>query len=135
MNYARDYIKCLFKRKFFLLLFPRSQKACLQKKLIQLELRKYFFLKSMKKICIIEDDSGISASLKLYLENSDYEVALWNTGEKALDFIEETSPQLIILDINLPVMSGIEICREIRKTKNTPIIILTARGSESDRIE
>ena len=56
----------------------------------------------MKKILIIEDDLGISGSLKLYLENSWFEVILYSTWEKAIEFIKETLPDLIILDLNLP---------------------------------
>ncbi|RAL56629.1 hypothetical protein BLD25_03130 [Candidatus Gracilibacteria bacterium GN02-872] len=88
----------------------------------------------MKKILIIEDDLGISGSLKLYLENSGFEVILYSTGEKAIEFIKETLPDLIILDLNLPGKDGIEITKELRETDNTPIVMLTARTSELDKI-
>lgn len=88
----------------------------------------------MKKILIIEDDIWISTSLKLYLENSDFEIVLYHTGEKAVEFIRETSPDLIILDINLPEKNWIEITKELRKIDNTPIIMLTARWDEIDKI-
>jgi DNA-binding response OmpR family regulator len=81
----------------------------------------------MRKIAIIEDDLGISASLKLYLENSDFNVISHNTGEKAPEFIISEAPDLVILDINLPVMNGIEVCSEVRKNSEVPIIMLTAR--------
>lgn len=88
----------------------------------------------MKKILIIEDDAWISASLKLYLENSNFDVILYNTWENAVDFIKKTKPDLIILDINLPEKDWIEITEELRKTDNTPIIMLTARDWEHDKI-
>jgi DNA-binding response OmpR family regulator len=82
----------------------------------------------MKKIAIIEDDLGISASLKLYLENSDFDIITHSTGDKAPEFIISETPDLVILDINLPVMDGIEVCSEVRKNSQVPIIMLTARG-------
>lgn len=88
----------------------------------------------MKKIAIIEDDLGISASLKLYLENSDFDVITHNTGDKAPEFIISEDPDLVILDINLPVMDGIEVCSEVRKNSQVPIIMLTARWWEMDRV-
>ena len=88
----------------------------------------------MKKILIIEDDLGISGSLKLYLENSWFEVILYSTWGKAIEFIKETLPDLIILDLNLPWKDWIEITKELRETDNTPIVMLTARTSELDKI-
>ena len=88
----------------------------------------------MKKILIIEDDLGISGSLKLYLENSWFEVILYSTWETAIEFIKETLPDLIILDLNLPWKDWIEITKELRETDNTPIVMLTARTSELDKI-
>ncbi len=88
----------------------------------------------MKKILIIEDDKWISASLKLYLENSDFEVFLHDEWLNAIEVINNTNPDLIILDLNLPWKNGIDITREYRLNWNTPIIMLTARSSELDRI-
>jgi len=88
----------------------------------------------MKKICIVEDDFGISTSLKLYLENSDFEVDIYESWKWAYEFITSSNPDLIILDINLPEVDGIEICRLVRTDMSTPIIMLTARWSEHDRI-
>lgn len=88
----------------------------------------------MKKICIIEDDLGISASLKLYLENSDFLVTTYNTWKGAAKFIFTEVPDLVILDINLPEKDGIEVCREVRQNSNIPIIMLTARNWEIDKI-
>jgi len=88
----------------------------------------------MEKILIIEDDLGISKSLKLYLENSDFEIYLHNTWEAAIDKIKEVNPNLIILDINLPIMDWMEICKLTRDFSNVPIIMLTAKNTENDKI-
>ncbi len=88
----------------------------------------------MKKICIIEDDQGILTSLKLYLENSDFWVVTYESWDWASDFVKQENPDLVILDINLPNIDGIEVCKEVRKDSNVPIIMLTARGWEWDRI-
>ncbi len=88
----------------------------------------------MKKILLVEDDSGISNSLKLYLENSNFDVVIEDDWAKVLSQIKKYKPDLIILDLNLPWKDGIEITKEYRKDGNTPIIMLTARSSELDRI-
>lgn len=88
----------------------------------------------LSKILIIEDDIWIANSLRLYLENSEFEVETYNTWKGAIEKIEEYNPSLIILDINLPEKSWIEICKELRENWNIPIIMLTARNSEIDRI-
>ena len=88
----------------------------------------------MQKILIIEDDLGISNSLKLYLENSSFIALIHNTWDRAIDKIKEVNPSLIILDINLPVKNGIEICKELRGFSNIPVVMLTARASENDKI-
>ena len=88
----------------------------------------------MKKICIVEDDLGISSSLKLYLENSDFQVVTHESGAGAADFIFEQSPDLVILDINLPEKDGMQVCSEVRTQTGIPIIMLTARDSETDKV-
>lgn len=88
----------------------------------------------MRTICIVEDDLGISWSLKLYLENSDFNVITHESGEWACELILEKKPDLVILDINLPVKNGIEVCSDVRKESTLPIIMLTARGWELDKI-
>ncbi len=89
----------------------------------------------MHKILIIEDDFWISQSLKLYLENSSYEVFLYETWWWAKEFFQKILPDLVILDINLPEKDGIEVCKEIRAEYEIPIIMLTARNSEIDKIK
>jgi two-component system response regulator VicR len=88
----------------------------------------------MQKILIIEDDKAIAESLKLYLENSNFKTFLFYTGLDAEKEVLKIEPDLLILDINLPFKSGIDICREIRKDSNLPIVMLTARNSELDKI-
>ena len=88
----------------------------------------------MKKICIVEDDLWISASLKLYLENSDFLVTTYNSWGGAYEFLESEKPDLVILDINLPVKDWVEVCKEVRVTSSVPIIMLTARSWEIDKI-
>jgi len=88
----------------------------------------------MEKILIIEDDIWIANSLKIYLENSDFLVSTYNSWEKAVEKILECKPNLVILDVNLPVQNGIEIISELRKISDIPVIILTARWLEDDRI-
>lgn len=88
----------------------------------------------MRKILIIEDDKWISSSLKLYLENSNFDVYLHEEWNEAISVIETLKPDLVILDINLPWKNGIDITREYRLKWSIPIIMLTARSSELDRI-
>lgn len=88
----------------------------------------------MKNILIIEDNLWISNSLKLYLENSWFITDMLVTWENAVEEILSWKYSLIILDINLPVKDGISICSEVRKQSNIPIVILTARDSELDKI-
>lgn len=88
----------------------------------------------MKKIFIVEDDIGISESLKLYLENSDFYVEIHDSWRGATKKILDSKPDLVILDINLPEKDGLEVCSEIRETSSLPIIMLTAKTGEWDKI-
>jgi DNA-binding response OmpR family regulator len=88
----------------------------------------------MQKILLIEDDIGISTPLSLYIEQSGYEVILCRDGNQAVQVFQESKPTLIILDINLPGKNGVEICREIRTFAQIPIIVLSARESEDDKV-
>jgi DNA-binding response OmpR family regulator len=89
----------------------------------------------MKRILIIEDDVAILRGLKDNLEYESYEVLTATDGEQGYCLIQEKKPDLIILDLMLPKMSGYELCRKVRKQGITsPILMLTARGEEVDRI-
>lgn len=89
----------------------------------------------MKKICLIEDDAGISSSLTTYLGNSEFDVLLYESGDGAANWIESHIPDIVILDINLPEKNGMEVCRELRESSSIPVIMLTARGGEKDKIQ
>lgn len=88
----------------------------------------------MQKLLLIEDDSGIHTPLSLYLENAGYEVVLCTRWDTAEDVFQKEKPAIVILDINLPGKTGIEICRDLREKSDTPIIMLSARESEEDKV-
>ncbi len=86
------------------------------------------------KILIVDDDENICELLRLYLEKDGFETVVANDGGQAIEFAQKYSPDLILLDIMLPVLDGWQVCREIRKTSDTPIIMLTAKGETFDKI-
>ena len=88
----------------------------------------------MQKILIVEDDKWIAESLKLYLENSNFEVFTCYTWTDAISCVNKYHPNLVILDINLPWINWIDICKELNWNENLSIIMLTASGSELDKI-
>ncbi len=88
-----------------------------------------------KKILIIEDDPGILLSLKDEFESEGYTVSTAEDGEKGLEIAKQQRPDLIILDIMLPVLDGYEVCKKLRmKGDTTPIIMLTVKDKEIDRV-
>ncbi len=87
------------------------------------------------KILVIEDEKNISDSIKAYLEKENYECLVANDGEKGLNYFRIFNPDLVVLDLSLPKISGEKICEEIRKTSRTPIIMLTATVREDDKIQ
>jgi DNA-binding response OmpR family regulator len=88
-----------------------------------------------KKILIIEDDPGISLGLKDEFESEGYDVLVADDGEKGLVAARNQKPDLIILDIMLPVLDGYEVCKKLRMEGNrTPIIMLTVRDKEIDKV-
>jgi two-component system response regulator ResD len=88
----------------------------------------------MKKILIIEDEATIAQLIRLYLEQANYQVLTAGDGVAGLELHARERPDLVILDLMLPVMDGMEVCRRIRAWANTPILMLTARQGEEDRI-
>ncbi len=88
----------------------------------------------MPKILLIEDDTGIITPLSLYIEQSGYTIIICQNGNDAITLFNNEKPALVILDINLPGRNGIEICEEIRLISETPIIVLSARESEDDKV-
>lgn len=88
----------------------------------------------MEKVLIVEDDEGISDFVKLELEHEGYSTCLASAGRMALEVFAAEKPDLILLDIMLPELSGLEVLRRIRKESNVPVIILTARGETYDKV-
>ncbi|MCR5764085.1 MAG: response regulator transcription factor [Treponema sp.] len=88
----------------------------------------------MAKVLIVEDDEGISDFVNLELQHEGYSTAVAETGRKALELFEEFQPDLMLLDIMLPELSGLEVLRRIRKTSEIPVILLTARGETFDKV-
>ncbi|AMB94336.1 response regulator YycF [Aerococcus sanguinicola] len=88
----------------------------------------------MKKVLIVDDEKAISDIIKYNLEKEGYETYVASDGEMALDYFEEYEPDLILLDLMLPKKDGIEVCREIRKESQVPIIMLTAKSDEIDKV-
>ena len=89
---------------------------------------------SKNRILIVDDDENICELLRLYLEKDGFETFVASDGEQAVEYASKYSPSLILLDIMLPKLDGWQVCREIRKTSNTPIIMLTAKGETFDKI-
>ena len=89
----------------------------------------------MKKILIVEDEFKISEVLEAYLRKEGYETFLAEDGQAALEKFQTVVPDMVILDLMLPKVSGEEVCRQIRKASNTPIIMLTAKSLLDDKIE
>ena len=86
------------------------------------------------RILIVEDDSGISDFVNLELQHEGFDTEVADNGRIALEKFEAFNPDLILLDIMLPELSGLEVLRRIRKTSTVPVIILTARGETYDRV-
>lgn len=87
------------------------------------------------KILVVDDDRHILQILKLYLQKDGYEVATCERGDLALDEIERVSPKLILLDVMLPGKDGWEILKELREKSAVPVIMLTAKGDITDRVQ
>ena len=80
------------------------------------------------KIMVVDDDSNICELLRLYLEKEDFDVCIASNGAQALELFDQEKPDLMLLDIMMPVLDGWQVCREIRKKSSCPIIMLTAKG-------
>ena len=87
-----------------------------------------------ERILVVDDDTNICELLRLYLEKEGYEVALAHNGSDAVTAFRELSPSLMLLDIMLPVLDGWQVCREVRKFSDKPIIMLTAKGETFDKV-
>jgi len=89
---------------------------------------------TVMKILIIEDEANIAQIIKLYLEQANFTTLIASDGAAGLEMHAREHPDLVILDLMLPALDGMEVCRRIRAWANTPILMLTARQSEDDRI-
>ncbi|MBM3183435.1 MAG: response regulator transcription factor, partial [Chloroflexi bacterium] len=87
-----------------------------------------------KKILLVDDEPKVCDLLKAYLVKDGYEVIMAADGKSALEQAERNKPDLIVLDLNLPELDGLEVCRNIRRNSDVPIIMLTARDDEVDKI-
>jgi len=85
-------------------------------------------------ILVVDDEPNIADLVELYLAREGYRVRKASTGEAALAAAERERPRLVVLDVGLPDMSGLEVCTQLRAASNTPVIFLTARDSEVDRV-
>ena len=89
---------------------------------------------SMGKILVVDDDINICELLRLYIEKEGFEVVIANDGGQAITKFKTEKPDLVMLDIMLPVLDGWQVCREIRMTSQCPIIMLTAKGEVFDKV-
>ena len=86
------------------------------------------------KILIVDDDENICELLNLYLKKDGFDTSIAYNGRQAVELAEKYNPDLILLDIMLPELDGWQVCREIRKKSEVPIIMLTAKGETFDKI-
>ena len=87
-----------------------------------------------KKILIVDDDENICELLRLYLEKDGFSTVVAHDGKEALQLVQINNIDLILLDIMMPVLDGWQVCREVRKNSNVPIIMLTAKGETFDKV-
>src|SRR3989304_2820455 len=87
-----------------------------------------------KKIVVIDDEASVQEVVRGYLEKDGYMVYVAGNGRDGLALAERTKPGLVVLDLMLPDVSGEEICREIRSRSDVPLLMLTAKGSEDERV-
>ena len=81
-----------------------------------------------EKILVVDDDTNICELLRLYLTKEGYQVTVANDGEEGLEKFNQVKPDMVLLDVMMPKMDGLEVCRRIRKAGNTPVMMLTAKG-------
>ncbi len=88
----------------------------------------------MPKILVVDDEAAILQTLRFNLERNGYAVCTAGDGRQALSAVEAEKPDLVLLDIMLPVLDGIEVCREIRRRSAVPVLMLTAKDQEIDKV-
>ncbi len=87
-----------------------------------------------QRILVVDDDVNVRDVVRRYLEHAGYRVELADNGEQALRIAEDAEPDLVVLDLMLPGIGGLEVCRRLRQRGQVPVVMLTARGEEDDRI-
>ncbi len=87
-----------------------------------------------EKILVVDDDTNICELLRLYLTKEGYQVTTANDGEEGLEKFNQLKPDMVLLDVMMPKMDGLEVCRRIRKLGNTPVMMLTAKGETFDKV-
>jgi len=85
-------------------------------------------------LMVVEDDHSLATWMGDYLTDNGYLVTIANSGDNAIEMIRDDEPSMVILDINLPVKDGFEVCSEVRQFYDRPILMLTARGDETDEV-
>src|SRR5437899_2074548 len=91
-------------------------------------------IQSSARVLVVEDDATVAEVVGRYLEHEGYVVETLTNGPAALERALASPPDVLVLDIMLPGMDGLEVCRRVRSVASTPIILLTARGQETDRV-
>ena len=86
------------------------------------------------RILVVDDEPAVTDLLAYNLRKAHYDVMVAGDGHEALRLAREASPDLILLDLMIPKVDGLDVCRELRKTSGVPIIMITARGEEIDRV-
>ena len=92
-------------------------------------------MKIKDKVLIVEDEQSISSFISMILTANGYDTIIVNTGEEALTMISSHCPDLIVLDLGLPDMDGLEVLRSVRKWSSLPIVVVSARNHERDKVE
>src|ERR1700684_4405621 len=88
-----------------------------------------------KHILVVDDETHISRVLRTSLSSHGYDIRVANDGETALEIMKDFTPDLVITDLMMPNMNGMELCRQLRKTSQVPILVLSVRGEERSKIE
>ena len=89
---------------------------------------------TLPRILVADDEPVVTEVVERYLRQAGYDVMLAPDGAKALQLAQEWAPNLVVLDLMLPLVDGLEVCRQLRRDSQVPIIMLTARGEETDRV-
>jgi two-component system KDP operon response regulator KdpE len=89
---------------------------------------------NVANILVVDDEPQIRRVMRATLSARGYVISEAKTGEEALEFVRKQQPDLVLLDVNMPGMGGIEACREIRRMSDAPIIMLTVRNAERDKV-